>query len=168
MIARIRRARGDEGASAVEFALVLPLLIILVFGVIAFGIVLAQQQALTNSARDGARFGVVNLFAQATGDPRTCSQVVAKVRDSAATVLMTGADVGVTVKRDTTTVCSSAEGSTSVSNGTTLPCVGGTASSRLTVEATFESRLVIPLVPVGPNIDLAGSGTYRCEYTSTS
>ena len=46
------RKRGrDDGASAVEFALVLPLLIILLFGIISFGIVFAQKLALGNAAR---------------------------------------------------------------------------------------------------------------------
>jgi Flp pilus assembly protein TadG len=169
MTARTRRAlRRDDGASAVEFALVVPLLIILVFGIIAFGIVLAQQQALSNAAREGARYGAVNLFAQASGDPRTCSSVVTKVRAVASTVGMNSADVAVTISRDGTSVCSSAAGSATVSNATTLPCVGGTTSSRLTVETDYESSLVIPLVIADPTFGLTGNGVYRCEYTSTS
>lgn len=169
MLARFRRAhRRDDGASAVEFALVIPVLIIVVFGVIAFGIVLAQQQALSNAAREGARFGAVNLFAQASGDPRTCASVVSKVRSVASTVGMSSADVGVTVKRDGTSVCGSAAGSTAVSNSSTLPCVGGTDASRLTIETAYESSLIIPLVVADPSFDLSGNGVYRCEYKSTS
>ncbi len=169
MITRLRRAqRRDEGASAVEFALVVPLLIMIVFGIIAFGIVLAQQQALSNAAREGARYGAVNLFAQSSGDPRTCASVVSKVRSVASTVGMSAANVGVTVKRDGTSVCSSAAGSSTVSNSTTLPCVGGNDASRLTVEATYQSSLVIPLVVTEPTFGLKGNGVYRCEYKSTS
>jgi Flp pilus assembly pilin Flp len=53
---RLRRHR-EEGASAVEFALILPLLIVLVFGVLYGGIVLNDQLSVTQAAREGARFG---------------------------------------------------------------------------------------------------------------
>lgn len=45
----------ERGAAAVEFALVLPLLIVLVMGIIDFGRVYSAQQTLTNAAREGAR-----------------------------------------------------------------------------------------------------------------
>lgn len=169
MIARLRpAARSDNGASGVEFALVVPLLIIIVFAIIAFGILLAQQQALSNAAREGSRFGAVNLFAAASGDPRTCASVVSKVRAVASTIGMSSSKVAVNIKRDGTTVCLSNAGSSTVSNPTTLPCVGGTDSSRLTVEASYQSRLIIPLVVADPTFGLVGNGVYRCEYTSAS
>jgi Flp pilus assembly protein TadG len=51
------RGHRDEGASALEFALILPLLIVLVFGVLYGGIVLNDQLSVTQAAREGARFG---------------------------------------------------------------------------------------------------------------
>lgn len=51
---RGRRA-PDRGAAAVEFALVLPLLLILIFGIIDFGRLLNAQIAVTEAAREGAR-----------------------------------------------------------------------------------------------------------------
>lgn len=45
----------DRGAAAVEFALVLPLLLVLLFGVIDFGRLLNAQIMLTEAAREGAR-----------------------------------------------------------------------------------------------------------------
>ncbi len=56
-----RKAR-DRGATAVEFALVLPLLLLLVFGIIDFGRALNAQITLTQAAREGARL-------EALGDP---------------------------------------------------------------------------------------------------
>jgi Flp pilus assembly protein TadG len=47
----------ESGASAVEFALVLPLLLILVFGTITGGMLYNEQLTLTQAAREGARFG---------------------------------------------------------------------------------------------------------------
>jgi Flp pilus assembly protein TadG len=46
---------NDRGAAAVEFALVLPLLLILIFGIIDFGRLLNAKITLTEAAREGAR-----------------------------------------------------------------------------------------------------------------
>jgi Flp pilus assembly protein TadG len=57
-----RRAAGlvsDRGAAAVEMALVLPLLLLLVFGIIDFGRMLNAQITLTEAAREGARASVL-------------------------------------------------------------------------------------------------------------
>lgn len=48
-----------KGASVVEFAFVLPLLLVLVFGIIEFGIILFDKAVLTNACREGARAGIV-------------------------------------------------------------------------------------------------------------
>lgn len=48
-------ARTERGASAVEFALVVPLLLSLLLGVIEFGNWFNQQITLTSAAREGAR-----------------------------------------------------------------------------------------------------------------
>ncbi len=58
-MARRRRAEGDAGASAVEFALVAPLLLILVFGIIDLGRAYSTLNQLAASAREGARYAAV-------------------------------------------------------------------------------------------------------------
>jgi hypothetical protein len=58
--------RNDKGASALEFALVVPLLLVLVFGMIEFGFVFQAQLALTHAAREGARLASVNKYSAAT------------------------------------------------------------------------------------------------------
>lgn len=45
----------DRGASAVEFALVLPVLLLIVIGIIEFGRAYNIQTTLSNAARDGVR-----------------------------------------------------------------------------------------------------------------
>ncbi len=53
------RARGDpeqRGQALVEFALVAPLLFLLLFGIIQFGFLLAGQVGMTNAAREAARY----------------------------------------------------------------------------------------------------------------
>jgi Flp pilus assembly protein TadG len=53
------KTKGRRGASAVEFAIVLPLLILLLFGIVEFGLLLYDKAVLTNASREGARAGVV-------------------------------------------------------------------------------------------------------------
>ena len=52
--------KGSRGASAVEFAIVLPVLLLILFGTIEFGILLFNKQVITNASREGARFGIVS------------------------------------------------------------------------------------------------------------
>ena len=47
--------RGDRGAAAVEFALIVPILLILVFGIIDFGLAMYSQTMVGNAAREGVR-----------------------------------------------------------------------------------------------------------------
>lgn len=51
--------RNKKGAAAVEFALILPILVVLTFGIIEFGLVLYDQAVITNASREGARTGVL-------------------------------------------------------------------------------------------------------------
>lgn len=48
-----------RGVAAVEFALILPVLVLILFGIIEFGLLLYDQQVITNASREGARAGVV-------------------------------------------------------------------------------------------------------------
>ena len=51
---------NQKGATIVEFAIVLFLLLILIFGIIEFGLAMFNQQVITNAAREGARAGIVS------------------------------------------------------------------------------------------------------------
>jgi Flp pilus assembly protein TadG len=50
---------NQRGAAAVEFAIILPLLILLIFGTIEFSLLLFNKQVITNAAREGARKAVI-------------------------------------------------------------------------------------------------------------
>lgn len=51
----MRVRRTDRGSSAVEFAIVFPLLIVLVFGIIDFGLLVNANVIVANATRDAAR-----------------------------------------------------------------------------------------------------------------
>jgi Flp pilus assembly protein TadG len=46
---------SERGSAAVEFALLLPIFLILVFGIMDFGMLIYSQNVVNNAARDGAR-----------------------------------------------------------------------------------------------------------------
>jgi Flp pilus assembly protein TadG len=61
----MRPARGkgcadDRGAAAVELAIVLPVMMLLIFGLIDFGRAMSQQIMLTEAVREGARVGALS------------------------------------------------------------------------------------------------------------
>lgn len=57
----IARRRSDRGAAAVEFAIVVPLLCVLLFGIISYGYMLSFRQAVSQAAAEGARKAAVTL-----------------------------------------------------------------------------------------------------------
>jgi Flp pilus assembly protein TadG len=50
---------AEDGAELVEFALVLPLLLLMLLGIIDFGMLFQRYQVITNAAREGARLAVL-------------------------------------------------------------------------------------------------------------
>lgn len=52
--------RDEHGGSLVEFAIVMPLLLLFLFGIIEMGILLYNQAVITNASREGARYGIVS------------------------------------------------------------------------------------------------------------
>jgi len=52
-------ANRQHGLAAMEFALILPLLLLVVFGVVGFGIAILDKVVITNASREAARNGTV-------------------------------------------------------------------------------------------------------------
>lgn len=67
------RAQAQQGVAAVEFALVLPVLLALVLGVVDLGLAVYTQSVLSHASREGARAGVVLALT------RPSSQTIAAV-----------------------------------------------------------------------------------------
>jgi hypothetical protein len=53
------RGRDDRGAAAVEFALVVPVLVLMVMGIIDYGLFFSDRLAVKQGIREGARTAVV-------------------------------------------------------------------------------------------------------------
>ena len=83
--------QSERGAAAVEMALVLPILVTLLFGMVTFGLMYNTQIALTGAAREGARYMAIN------NDSACVTGARQKVVNSAGTTpQLTCADVSVT------------------------------------------------------------------------
>ena len=63
----------NKGQNLVEFALVLPVLIVLLLGIMEFGMIFNAQLTLENAAREGARFGTI----QSRNDVQIKDRVIA-------------------------------------------------------------------------------------------
>src|SRR5579884_3283727 len=66
------RHRSERGTALVEFALVLPLVLMLAFGVMTAGITYNHKIDLTHAAREGARYGATLAELQCSGSPNPC------------------------------------------------------------------------------------------------
>jgi Flp pilus assembly protein TadG len=82
--------KNQQGQSMTEFALVLPILVVLLFGVIQFGIVFNNYITVTDAVRAGARKGAVGRHIQ-----NPDAAVVQSVRDAATDLRQS--DLNVTV-----------------------------------------------------------------------
>ncbi|HBG17960.1 MAG TPA: pilus assembly protein [Desulfobulbaceae bacterium] len=51
--------KSEKGVSAVEFALIAPLLFVLTFGIVEFGLLLFDKAVITNASREAARAAIV-------------------------------------------------------------------------------------------------------------
>jgi Flp pilus assembly protein TadG len=70
----------QRGASAIEFAIVLPLLLLITFGIIEFSLILYDKAMITNACREGARQGIIyRTNAAGTYTPLTAAEVEAVV-----------------------------------------------------------------------------------------
>lgn len=70
--------RQDHGQDLVEYALIFPLLMLLIFGIVEFGILFFKYNTIANAAREGARAGIIAVTA-------TCDQSCIDAKVVAAT-----------------------------------------------------------------------------------
>jgi Flp pilus assembly protein TadG len=71
------RFRSARGAELIEFALVLPLLLFVILGLIDFGFLFQRFEVVTNAAREGARMAVLPGYATADVTARVRNYVTA-------------------------------------------------------------------------------------------
>ncbi len=68
---------SERGAELVEFALVMPLLLLIMFGIFDFGLLFQRYEVLTNAAREGARLAVLPGYSDADVSARVATYLQA-------------------------------------------------------------------------------------------
>ena len=128
-----KRLRDERGASAVEFAMIVPLLVVLVLGIAEFGHAFQVQGTLSAAAREGVRTMALQ------NDPVAARNAVR----GAATTLDPGiTDAQITISPASCPV--SASGSTQV-------------------ELTIDYSMPFLTGFFGSGLDLTGRGVMRCS-----
>jgi Flp pilus assembly protein TadG len=132
---RMRRLiHGERGQALVETAIVLPMLVLMLFGILDAGRIFSTWVVVTNASREGARYGAVG---------RTAPQIRTWTANAGAPVGVTTANVTVTC---TPNPCPGPSGSTvsvQVSKGVTMitPVISAIFGSTFTVTNTAVMRL---------------------------
>lgn len=117
----------ERGAALVEFTLVLPLLLVLGAGLSEFGLMLHQQQVITKSVRDAARYAarepVVNRICPISGQAEWAG-IVADAQNIALSGNLTGSPLLISTWNNISMVTVSE--TNPPSTGFLSPCGGGT------------------------------------------
>lgn len=87
-----RRAEGRRGQALVEFALVLPVLVLLLFASVDFSRAFFTLQAVTHASREGARSGIVSGATAADVNGAVNTRLVSAGLTQTASVTVTGVD----------------------------------------------------------------------------
>ncbi|MBK5222997.1 MAG: pilus assembly protein [Acidimicrobiia bacterium] len=98
---RARRRRPDDrGAALVEFALVLPILALIIFGTIEFGWAFSQNLDVRHGAREAARLAVVDFDdgdTATTAEEGIANTACSRMDSSQATTITVSAPSGLSV-----------------------------------------------------------------------
>lgn len=139
------RLRSQRGAELIEFALIFPLLLLLMLGIVDFGFMFQRFEVLTNATREGARLAVLPGYDNpANVTARVCNYLAAG---------------GVP-----TTSCGTTNPSIVVTD-TTLAMGGGAAPLQMKrVAVTYTHAYMF----VGPIISLIGGGTFNTNVPITT
>jgi Flp pilus assembly protein TadG len=136
------KIRNQKGGALVEFAIVLPLLLVLVFGMIEFSIMFYDKAVITNASREGARAGIVYDFP----DRITTGEISSTVSTYCSGRLITFGSTN----QETTTVSGS--------------CVNAGDTISVTVTFPYEFLLLPNLIQTLTNTtDLTAVTVMRCE-----
>lgn len=136
--------RDGSGASAVEFALILPVLLTMLFAVIKFGIAINNNIELTSGTRAGAR-----VLAVSRGSATPYSDSLAAFNSSAPNIT---AQVSMTVN-----------GAACSANGTCVTLLTGASGQPVSVTATYSCDLTIGGFNFVPGCQLNSQTTERVE-----
>lgn len=163
---RGRDDRGHGGQTLVEFALVLPVFLLMLFAVIDGGRYVYLTSTLSNAAREGARLGSVEASWRGSTDPScgaaggpVCpandTQLLAHITDAANRQLAPFGSVSNVYLH-----CVAASGTPPGGAWTGSTCADPTAGGLLSVRTTYTWRAITPFISnIMGTITTSGSAT---------
>jgi Flp pilus assembly protein TadG len=137
-------ARDDSGASAAEFALIVPVLLLILFSIIQFGITINNYIQITSGARAGAR-----TLAISRGSATPYQDSVTAFRNSAPNI--------------SPTMTLSVNGTACSSNGACQPLLAAAAGQPAVFRATLPCNLQVMGFDFAPGCQLVSQTTERVE-----
>lgn len=151
MAARLNHlnARGnrDSGSVLVEFALVVPILLVIFAGIVDFGLMMQRREVVTNAAREGARIAVLPGYDAADVQARVNAYldngIAAGASASAVTTLTNVTLPGVAPPVQMRQVQVDYTSRYSIL-GPMMALVGGSNFGNITLRATSTMRLEVP------------------------
>ena len=158
----MRRARhSDRGAAAVEFALVLPLLLTLIIGVLDLGEALNAQALITDAARESVRALVLS-----SGTPQAvCVGVQAAGAYSSDIQWDAGAGVSCTGGADTGSPVVCPAPGVAITTSCMTPCPSpnpGGANAEVILHATVPYLIPGYIPGLGTSINVTGQAVMTC------
>jgi TadE-like protein len=174
---RARRARGERGAALVEFALLLPVFLLIVFGGITAALAYEHKADIVHAVRDGARYGATVPLAQCDppspcgpGTGLTWAQLVQYVTAQGSEGALSTNQICVALVWSTGVVYTRSPGTYSTGTNSTFPTTGcfndGNADLGMRVHVSaIRSGDRINLVFSSIGITVNSSGTARYEQS---
>ena len=86
----LQNLKNQKGAALAEFALVLPLLLVILLGIIEFSLLLYDKAVITNASREAARAGIVYTILRP--DPDDSSTYQNRIDTITADIITVGTD----------------------------------------------------------------------------
>jgi len=152
------RARGEEGAAAVEFALIVGVLAMLIFGMLQFGLAFFQLQSLRAASREGARIGAMGgTVAQIQQAVQSASGLSTPMGSAIYVKTRTGSNAPIPPATDPPCDATGATPPDSVIAGVDLH------SPPLPSSVAQVFSVKIPLLPTIPLNSALVQGEFRCE-----
>ena len=156
----LRRVRNNRGATAVEFALVLPLFLLLVLGIVDFGRYFFVEHTLQYATREGMRLALVGrTLNDANGNPM--SRV-----DSIIKTIQDNASLAVNPSSLSIYIYPIGNNYQDPQNWNTLAPSAGDPGSYMRVKTDYTYNFLTPLIGAffaGGNTLVEAQGTYRNE-----
>ncbi|MDQ4054683.1 MAG: pilus assembly protein [Actinomycetota bacterium] len=136
------RRLADRGAAAVEFALVAPLLIFLLFAIIGYGYMLSFRQAISQAAAEGARAAAV--APSALTDAQVKTRAIVAINDALGTYDVTCTEAGL-LKKGTADAGTCTVSAPQACTTSTI----GAQCIKITLDYTYKDDSLIPSPGLG-------------------